>query len=126
MMRLEWDNSGADIGYHELTLYKDDGTKLTISLRDYTTPWQQECRAKDPVLFDHYHPHPFELDFVHGFSKQWGLGAKFTLEEAKKVAELYLLDFCINEYEEVMKKLDNLKLNAEQAVSLKTKIQEEN
>jgi len=100
-LNLYWNNSDSDIGDYELYLTSDDGDIVSkMYLRDYTCDFFKETGK--PRRYENV---SFEYSYCNGFSIHKCIEENVTLEQAKKQAEDWLIDYYMSAYETAKKNL---------------------
>lgn len=117
-MRIKWDDKDAEIGVHEMELELDDGSTRSITVWDYTCPYEKRCIAEDRS-YARNHPYAFEVSYCHGYSMHEGFDDSHTLEDVKIWAEDYLLNGIIEHYNDMLANLETAKRQAEWAEEYK-------
>lgn len=119
-MKIKWNDKDADIGFHEMELEFDDGSTRSISVWDYTCPYERK-KIEEDRTYARYHPYAFEVSYCCGYSMHEVFDSTHTLEEVKIWAEDYLLDGIIAYYDDMLANLDAAKKRAEWAKQYKEK-----
>lgn len=117
-MRIIWNDKDADIGFHEMKLELDDGSKRSITVWDYTCPYEKKRIAEDRS-YARNHPYAFEVNYCHGYSMHEGFDDSHTLEDVKIWAEDYLLNGIIAYYDDMIADLEAARKRAEWAKNYK-------
>lgn len=117
-MKLEWNNKDANIGFYELELELEDGTKREIVVWDNTCEYQKRENEKDPA-HARYNPRGFRVNYCHGYSMEEFFDDTHTLEEVKIWAENFLLDNLIEGYKDMLANLETARRQAEWSAAYK-------
>lgn len=119
-MKIKWNDKDADIGFYEMELEFDDGSTRSISVWDYTCPYERK-KIEEDRAYARNHPYAFEVSYCHGYSMHEVFDSTHTLEDVKIWAEDYLLDGIIAYYDDMLANLDTAKKRAEWAKQYKEK-----
>ena len=123
-MEFEWNDHDAEIGYHELFLFDDDGTRLEdMWLRDCSVPWMVEHDTKARIC----RPYAYEIGYCNGYSmhdsfdydpgseETWGYQGtpEHSLDDIKRKCEEYLAGLYIQAFDDAVATLETKKRRAE-------------
>lgn len=129
-MKFIWDDTDADIGWHECKLMDGDSEIDNIDFKDYTNYWQQENANES----HYYRAHSFEVSYCRGYSmkkyfdydsayrnhidlngkRMYGYNGvcTHTVEDVKRWCENYLAQKYIDEYNNILARLGTAKRRA--------------